>query len=208
MPLLKPEQDIWPLHLLDDPASDECRDESGQENGDAHEQGIVVPSLALTEPWWALYTLARFEKKLMRQLLEANVPFYGPTIARRYRSPQGRIRTSVEPLFPNYVFIMGDEMARYKAVATGSVSRCMPVADASELVTDLRQIRNLILTDSPLSPELRLQPGQKVRVKTGVFKGFEGTIIRRENEVRLLISVRYMGRGASVVLDDCQLERI
>ncbi len=201
MPLLKPEQDIWPLNLLDDPST--------EENCETAEAEIVEPSLALAkQPWWALYTLARFEKKLMRQLVEINIPFYGPTIARRYRSPQGRIRTSVEPLFPNYVFIMGDEMARYKAVSTGCVSRWMPVADSAELVTDLRQIRNLILTESPLSPELRLQPGQKVRVKTGVFKGFEGTIIRRENEVRLLISVRYMGRGASVALDDCQLEAI
>ena len=84
----------------------------------------------------------------------------------------------------------------------------MPIVDSLELVTDLRQIRRLILTESPLAPELRLQPGQRVRVKTGVFKGFEGTIIRRENEVRLLISVRYMGRGASVALDDCQLEAV
>ena len=225
MPLLKPEQDIWPLNLLDDPAGAE--NEADQDEGEtSNEAGsddqvsdsestelstnssVVTSCLALSEPWWALYTLSRFEKKLMRQLLEINIPFYGPTISRRYRSPQGRIRTSVEPLFPNYVFIMGDEAARYKAVSTGSVSRWMPVADPAELVTDLRQIRNLILTESPLSPELRLQPGQKVRVKTGVFKGFEGTIIRRENEVRLLISVRYMGRGASVALDDCQLEAI
>ncbi len=219
MPLLKPEQDIWPLNLLDDPESesiDTPNSESTETEAvepeavepEAESTSRILPVLAHEGTWWALYTLARFEKKLMRQLLEIEVPFYGPTISRRYRSPQGRIRTSVEPLFPNYVFIMGDEMARYKAVSTGSVSRWMPVADSAELVTDLRQIRSLILTDAPLSPELRLQPGQKVRVKTGVFKGFEGTIIRRENEVRLLISVRYMGRGASVALDDCQLEAI
>lgn len=220
MPLLKPEQDIWPLNLLDDPESEsiDTPDSESTKTPEAVEPeaiqpevestSIILPVLAHEGTWWALYTLARFEKKLMRQLLEIEVPFYGPTISRRYRSPQGRIRTSVEPLFPNYVFIMGDEMARYKAVSTGSVSRWMPVADSAELVTDLRQIRSLILTDAPLSPELRLQPGQKVRVKTGVFKGFEGTIIRRENEVRLLISVRYMGRGASVALDDCQLEAI
>lgn len=220
MPLLKPEQDIWPLNLLDDPESEsiDTPDSESTKTPEAVEPEAIqaevestsriLPVLAHEGTWWALYTLARFEKKLMRQLLEIEVPFYGPTISRRYRSPQGRIRTSVEPLFPNYVFIMGDEMARYKAVSTGSVSRWMPVADSAELVTDLRQIRSLILTDAPLSPELRLQPGQKVRVKTGVFKGFEGTIIRRENEVRLLISVRYMGRGASVALDDCQLEAI
>ena len=238
MPLLKPEQDIWPLNLLDEPKSDseesegsesetskpseasELEDSNSQQGGDLkteadQDHAKLEPNtnaeptiLAQDGTWWALYTLARFEKKLMRQLLQIEVPFYGPTIARRYRSPQGRIRTSVEPLFPNYVFIMGDEMARYKAVSTGSVSRWMPVADSRELVTDLRQIRSLILTDAPLSPELRLQPGQKVRVKTGVFKGFEGVIIRRENEVRLLISVRYMGRGASVALDDCQVEAV
>jgi len=189
MPLLKPEQDIWPLNLLDAP-----------------EENAVVPSE--TAPWWALYTLARFEKKLMRQLIEIQVPFFGPTIARRYKSPQGRIRTSFEPLFANYVFIQGDEMARYNAVCTGSVSRYMSVADPAQLVEDLRQIRQLILTKAPLAPELRLEAGQKVRVKSGIFKGFEGTIIRRENEIRLLISVRYMGRGASVALDDCQLEQI
>ena len=232
MPLLKPEQDIWPLNLLDEPESDssesettepsdvvESKKESDQVRSNSQladisslaDSPILMDGgnlLAESGPWWALYTLARFEKKLMRQLIEIEVPFYGPTIARRYRSPQGRMRTSVEPLFPNYVFIMGDEMARYKAVSTGSVSRWMPVADSLELVTDLRQIRRLILTGSPLAPELRLQPGQKVRVKTGVFKGFEGTILRRENDVRLLISVRYMGRGASVALDDCQLEPI
>jgi len=219
MPLLKPEQDIWPLNLLDEPESEsesstseqagDLKTEADQGNANLEATTNAEPTiLAQDGTWWALYTLARFEKKLMRQLLEIEVPFYGPTIARRYRSPQGRIRTSVEPLFPNYVFIMGDEMTRYKAVSTGSVSRCMPVADSLELVTDLRQIRSLILTDAPLSPELRLQAGQKVRVKTGVFKGFEGVIIRRENEVRLLISVRYMGRGASVALDDCQVEAV
>jgi transcription antitermination factor NusG len=82
----------------------------------------------------------------------------------------------------------------------------MPVPNPGELIEDLRQIRDLILTNAPLAPELRIEPGQKVRVKSGVFKGFEGIVIRRENEIRLLISVRYMGRGASVALDDCQLE--
>jgi transcriptional antiterminator RfaH len=185
MPILKQEQDIWPGNLLADEA------------------------LSIQEqPWWAMYTLPRFEKKLMRQLVELEIPYYGPTIGRRYRSAQGRIRTSFEPLFPNYVFVCGDEMARYRAVSTGSVSRWLAVPRPAELITDLRQIFDLIQTKAPLAPETKLEPGQRVRVRTGVFKGFEGTVLRRENEIRLLISVRYMGRGASVALDDCQLDAI
>jgi len=185
MPILKREQDIWPENLL-------CLDFPGNEQ----------------HSWWAMYTMPRFEKKLMRQLSDLNISYYGPTISRRYRSPAGRIRTSYEPLFPNYVFVYGDEMARYRAVSTGSVARWLPVVRTDELITDLRQIRDLILTEAPLAPEAKLLPGQRVRVRSGVFKGFEGTVLRRENEIRLLIAVRYMGRGASVALDDCQLEPI
>lgn len=185
MPILKREQDIWPLDLFADESP-----------------------LAERSPWWAMYTLPRFEKKLMRQLIDLEIPFYGPTIGRRFRSPNGRLRTSYEPLFPNYVFVCGDEAARYQAVCTGSVSRFLEVPRPDELVVDLRQVHHLIQTDMPMAPERSLEPGQRVRVRSGVFKGFEGTVVRRENEVRLLIAVRYMGRGASVALDDCQLESI
>jgi transcription antitermination factor NusG len=99
-------------------------------------------------------------------------------------------------------------VARYRAVCTGSVSRFLEVPRPAELVVDLRQVHHLIQTEMPMAPEMNLEPGQQVRVRSGVFKGFEGTVLRRENEVRLLIAVRYMGRGASVALDDCQLESI
>lgn len=183
MPLLKQEIDLFP--------------------GDLFEH-----RLATTEAWWVMYTMSRQEKKLMRQLERLQVPFYGPTISRRYRAANGRLRTSIEPLFSNYVFVCGGEAARYQAVCTGSVSRWMPVPNPIELVSDLRQIRNLISTEAPLAPEQRIEAGDRVRVKTGPFKGFEGIVIRRENQIRLLVSVRYMGQGASVALDDCQLDTI
>lgn len=231
MPYLKAEPCIWPDNLLDlacDGGSSTCNEEvpfatKSPSEGSSSAPPVAAGGQEIMNPssisavegddydlakWFAIYTKPRFEKKLMRQLYEAQIPFYGPMISRRFRSPSGKLRLSIEPLFPNYVFIHGTEMQRYTAVCTGSVSRWMPVTNPTELVTDLRQIHNLILTDAPLAPELRLQPGQKVRVKSGVFKGFEGVIIRRENQVRLLIAVRYMGRGASVALDDCQLEAI
>ncbi len=183
MPLLKQETDLFPGNLLDDAEFS-------------------------ASSWWVMYTLSRQEKKLMRQLEALAIPFYGPTIARRYRAPNGRLRTSIEPLFSNYVFVCGEETERYKAVCTGSISRWMPVTEPTTLLTDLRQIRDLIATDAPLAPEARIEAGQRVRVRSGPFKGFEGTVLRRENQIRLLVSVRYMGQGASVALDDCQLDAI
>ena len=183
MPILPRETDLFPEDLLDSP--------------DYSVDG---------RRWWGLYTLSRREKQLMRKLLVLEIPFFGPTISRRYRSPNGRMRESYQPLFPNYVFVCTDESQRYDSLTTNCVSKCVPVFDTTELVKDLRQIRDLIQTGARLSPESRLVAGNKVRVKTGAFSGFEGVVIRREGEVRLLIAVNFTQQGASIQLDDCQLE--
>ncbi|MCR9295633.1 MAG: antitermination protein NusG [bacterium] len=183
MPILKRETDLFPEDLLES-------------------------EFASSNSWWAMYTLARQEKKLMRMLVEEKIAFYAPVISRRYRSPSGRLRTSYEPLFSNYVFVCGDELARYKAVTTGCVSRNMPVEQVEDLLADLRQIHDLIATEAPLSPESRLEPGQRVRIRNGPFAGFEGIITRREKEIRLQVYVRFMEQGVSVAITDCQADPI
>lgn len=182
MPILAKETDIYPANLLDS-------------------QGAVE------QPWWAMYTLARQEKKLMRMLVEAGIAFYSPVIPRRYRSPAGRVRTTHEPLFANYVFVCGDEAARHAAVCTGCVSRWLPVGQPQDLVDDLRQLHSLIELGAPLSPERRLEPGTKVRIRTGPFAGYEGVVFRRDRETRLQVAVRFMDQGVSVAVEDCQVER-
>ena len=88
------------------------------------------------ERWWAMYTRSRREKDLMRKLRSMDVAFYCPLIPHRTRSPGGRSHTSYLPLFPNYVFVYGSDMARYQAVTTGCISRCLPVTDGSELTRE------------------------------------------------------------------------
>ncbi|TWU47541.1 transcriptional activator RfaH [Rubripirellula tenax] len=156
--------------------------------------------------WWLVYTRSRQEKQLMRHLRVAGLPHYAPQIANRRRSPAGRIRITYQPLFSNYVFLCGEEEARYKAVCTGCVQSVAPIEDVAHFVSDLRQIQALIDMNVPLTIEDRIQPGQQVRVKSGVFAGYEGTVLQRTQETRLLVAVRFMERGVSVKLDDCQLE--
>ena len=156
--------------------------------------------------WWAMYTRSRQEKQLMRKLQAIEAAYCCPTIERRYRSPNGRVRRVFEPLFSNYVFVYGDPSVRYAALTTSCVSQCQPVRDGLRLTRDLAQIQRLIETGEALSPEARLLPGDLVRVETGSFAGFEGTIVQRQNETRLLVAVNFMQQGASVLLQDCQLE--
>ncbi len=158
--------------------------------------------------WWALYTMARREKDLMRRLLSLQIPFYGPVIPKRFRSPAGRWRISYIPLFPGYVFMYGDSSQRYDAMTTNCVSRYIPVTDGVRLTEQLRQFYRLIEQGVPLTPEDRLQPGDVVRVRRGPLQGIEGVVIRREGRTRLVVAVDFLRRGASLVLDDCDYEVI
>ena len=184
MPILPKQRDIFPGDLLDEPA--------------------MAPGLG--GRWLVFYTLSRREKDFMRRLEAADVPFYAPMIRRRLKSAGGRTRTSFVPLFPGYVFSRADEEQRRAALATNCVSRWISVPDERMLVDDLRAIKRLIDTDQPLTPEARLEPGQAVRVRSGPLLGLEGTVVKRRGTERLVVAVRFLNQGASIELEDVDLE--
>ena len=144
----------------------------------------------------------------MRRLRGLQIAHYGPLVKKRNRSPSGRIRMSYIPLFAGYVFLCGGESARYQAMTTNCISRCLDVDDREQLLHDLRQIRRLILSDTPMTPESRIQPGTQVRIRSGSLAGMEGTVLKRRGGDRLLIAVKFLQQGASVQLEDFQVEPI
>ncbi len=185
MPILPQEPDIWPENLF---AEEAVNTDAGT--------------------WWALHTLPRREKDLMRRLRRMEIPFYGPMVKRRSRSPGGRSRTSYVPLFAGYVFLFGSEEQRYQSLTTNCVSRCLEVRDGRQLAQDLSQIRQLISSEAPLTPEARIEAGMRIRVRSGPLMGLEGVVIKRRGAERLLVVVHFLQQGASVQLEDYQVERI
>ncbi|MCA9086196.1 MAG: hypothetical protein KDA81_19195 [Planctomycetaceae bacterium] len=185
MPILGEEPDMFPDNLLQDPAA-------------------VGPDRL----WFAMYTLSRREKDLMRRLRAQKIAHYSPLVPHRTRSPQGRIRTSYIPLFTGYVFVCGSEEDRYNAVSTGCVSRVMNVHDGQQLVTDLSQIRVLEELGADLQAEIRPEVGQLARIVRGPLGGKEliGTITKVHNQHRLTLMVNFLQQGASVVVDEADIE--
>lgn len=186
MPILGKENDIYPADLLTDPQH--------------FEDDKAV--------WYSVYTLSRREKDLMRKLYSKQIRFYGPVITKRFRSPAGRMRTSYVPLFPNYVFMFGNEDDRYQAMTTNCISKCTPVPDPQRLITDLQQVANIVAQGEGLTPEARLEAGNRVRVKSGPFAGYEGQVIRREGKTRFLLSVKFLEQGISIAMDEALIDPI
>lgn len=182
MPVLRKEPSLYPEMLLDGPSWEE-----GERR------------------WVVLYTKPRQEKALSRELLRQQVPFYLPLVKKTLQY-QRRKLVSHTPLFSGYVFLCASEPERVRTLATNRVLRILPVDDPERLVRDLRQLRQLIAINAPLTIESRLGPGSRVRVRKGPFAGIEGLILRRRGETRLLVSINFLQRGASVEIDDFLLE--
>jgi len=157
--------------------------------------------------WWVLYTKARQEKSLARDLYAFRIPFYLPLI-KKTTVAKGRKRQSFAPLFSGYIFLHATEAERIKSMTTNRISRILTVNDPDQLVHDLVQLRRLIASDAPLSLEQQLAPGDKVRVKQGALMGMEGTVMVRRGVTRLLVSVNFLQQGASIEVEDYLLERI
>ena len=157
--------------------------------------------------WWVLYTKARQEKAVSRDLLGYQIPFYLPLV-KKTSVRRGRRISSYIPLFAGYVFLYGSEEERIRSLTTNRISRILSVDAPGRLVHDLRQVRQLIASNAPLTIESRLVPGDHVRVRHGPLAGLEGTVLTRRGQTRLLVSVNFLQQGASVEVDDFLLEPI
>lgn len=186
MPILPPEPDIYPSDLLEAPLS---RAQDGA-------------------CWWVLHTLPRQEKSLARHLQKVHLSHYLPLILRRNRY-RGRLLTSNIPLFTGYVFLHGTDEDRIRALATQRVRHTLAVPDQVRLQEDLRQIRQLIATGAPITPEAKLLPGELVEIRCGPLKGLRGRILRRrEGGRRFIVSVDFIQQGASIELEESDLVKI
>lgn len=178
---------IYPEHLLD-----------GGVIGDREE-------VESSRRWRVLYTKSRHEKAVARQLAAREIPFYLPLITRTTVS-RGRKLRSLVPLFSNYLFMFGDDEERLEAWTTNCLSRILDVDFPGELRRDLLNLSLAIVSKVPLTKEERLGPGERVRVKSGQLQGLEGTIVERQGNRRLVVAVNFLQQGASMVLDDFQVE--
>lgn len=184
MPLLPKDTDIYPSDLLD-----------GEHSLDGDRR------------WWTLYTRVRQEKSLSRELHTWGIPYYLPLIKKSHLH-RGRKRSSYLPLFSSYVFLFASNEERIRALSTERVAQALPAPDPADLLRDLQQIQRLIQAEVPLTLESKIQPGERVRVKTGVLAGIEGIVHSRTKSTKLVVLVNLLKQGVSLEVEDFTLERL
>lgn len=184
MPILPAEPDMYPEDLWDE----------------------VNRPVESARRWYCLHTRPRQEKAAARDLRAALVPFYLPLIVREDRTPAGRKIKSVLPLFGSYLFLFGDESQRLQALRRNRLVNVLEVVDQDVIALELRQIHRMMHSGLAIQPEPSAPVGGRVRISSGPLAGLEGTVVRRGKRDHFVAVVNMLGLGATVALEDWQVE--
>jgi transcription antitermination factor NusG len=156
--------------------------------------------------WFAVATLPRHEKSAVQQLSLRRIDAFLPTYetVRLWKNRQ-RMKI-VLPLFPTYLFVRIDQRERVRVLESpgvlqivGSKQRAMPLADAE--VEFLRSRRT-----QQVEPYETLVVGERVRIREGAMQGIEGTLVRKNNRLRFVLTVELINQHAAIEVDAGDLE--
>jgi transcription antitermination factor NusG len=170
---------------------------------DRSPQSVLESPPRAPEAWWVLRTKPRQEKKLVRWLGKAALPYYLP-LRRRVRNWRGRRIKSEEPLLAGYVFMRGNEGQCARAFSSGAVVERLPVKSAATLYSELRALDTLC----SLQRELRELPGviegREVELLAGPMKGLRGIVT--QSRTSFVVRLEILGRVLEVALDPAEVE--
>lgn len=150
--------------------------------------------------WMVAHVRSRQEKVLARFLVEQQAPFYLPQVE-TVRRRGGRTYRSHLPLLPGYVFLRLGPRQRELPWRSNVVAALLDVPDQEQLGNELAQIRRLQLAGASLRPEPVFATGDPVRVTSGVFAGYTGTVVRQRGEARLIVQISLIRQAIAVEFD-------
>jgi len=156
--------------------------------------------------WSVIHTLPRMEKALARLLNRPGLGFFLPCTQSRTLI-RGKIRVAQIPLFSGYLFVKADRDQTANLLRLRQVASIQSVVDQERLFTELKQVHDLIALGAPLTAVDRLAPGMNVDICQGPMRGLRGRIVNTATGRRFVVSIDFIGKGVSVVLDDVMLAR-
>ena len=159
--------------------------------------------------WFAVYTTPRHEKHVSEILAERQIETFLPLYRTTRQWQKSRPVVLELPLFPAYVFVRIARQARGAVLATpgvlsivGSSKEAWPLPDL-----EIDALRSGIL-ERKIEPHPYLVVGERVRIKAGMMAGVEGVLVRKKNEIRVVLSLDSIMRSVAVEVDADDIEPV
>ena len=140
-------------------------------------------------PWFVIYVKSRNEKKVALQLQQMGITVYCPLVTqtRIWSDRKKKIET---PLIPSYIFVQIEEKQRELVFQVPGVVRYLcwlgkPAVVRNKEIEILQKWLQSDLLDAQVSS---VQPGDKMAISKGPFKGKEGIVQEvSKNRLQLLL---------------------
>ena len=123
---------------------------------------------------------------------------------------QDRVKKVSLPLFPSYLFLRGGLDRWPQIITTPGVCEVVRCAGQPAVIpaTEIEGVQQLLASTFRVEPHPFLKCGDRVRVKSGPLAGLEGTLVRKRQVSRLVLSIEMLGKSAAVEVDVSSVERV
>lgn len=157
--------------------------------------------------WFAVHTRSRHEKSASEQLrcreIETFLPLYQST--RRWQNGDHDVQL---PLFPGYTFVHIYSKDRLQVLKTPGVVRLVGFNGTPVPLEDreIEALRCALALGVKVAPHPYLTIGRRVRVTAGPLNGYEGVLLRRRGEQRVVLSIDLIQRSILLIIEASALE--
>lgn len=162
-----------------------------------------------TAKWFAIYTATHHEKRVQEQFLERGIESFLPMYtAHRHWKKRTPITLQL-PLFPNYVFVRIAQGKRSTVLSTPGVFSIIGSARNGWELPELEiQALQRGVCCRNVEPHTYLAVGDRARVKSGVLAGLEGVVIRKKNNLQIILTLDQIMRSVAIEVHADELEAI
>lgn len=156
--------------------------------------------------WYVCHTRPRCEKKFEEQARTEGWQHYLPLRTRVRRYGNRVPRTSKLPLFPGYVFVRIPWEHKMRAFAREHVARLIPVEQEPLFLTQLEQVRAIVLSGLDIQAEPKLTKGTKVRMRSGPLWGMYAVVEDPKRPNGVVVSMDVLSQGVRVFVPEHDIE--
>ena len=169
----------------------------------------VFAPLDLTSRWYAVYSLSNHEKRVELRLEAKGIEVFLP-LSRVVKRWKNRTTAIVQlPLFTGYVFVRISANEKTKVLDTAGVLSLVGVAGKPAPLPDseIEAIRSRFHLGQ-FEPYPYLKVGQRARIRSGPLAGFEGIVVRKDDKLRIVLSIDLIMRSVAAHVEAHELEAV
>jgi len=161
--------------------------------------------------WYAIHTRARHEKSIATRLESQRFTTFLPLVSEVHRWSDRRKVVEL-PLFSCYVFVRlhANVEERLRILRLDGVISFVGVGWEGTPIPEAQidTVRSLLAQQLPCCVHPFVKIGQRVRIRGGALDGVEGTLLSRNGDRTLVVSIDAIQRSLAVRIDGYDFEPV